>query len=162
MNPPPHRGSALVIALILVTVLSLVGLALINRANTEIDAVSAKRHYDLTSSCAEAARQLVISKFAQAGANLGTLGMQITLGNLNLYTGHYSPPDGGSGYLADGGVVPLLGAAGGATSGGATDVANKIQKTSLGTSPYRVTVVCQDANNVTRQTEVEFVINYGL
>ncbi len=155
-----HRGSALVIALILITVLSIVALALVNRTNNEIDAVSARRHYDVTASCAEAARQLVISKFAAAGANLGTLGMQITFGNLNLYTGHYSSGDGG--YLADGGVLALAGQAGGASSGGATDVANKIQKVNFGTTPYRVTVVCQDANNVTRQTEVEFVINYGL
>lgn len=162
MNSRPHRGSALVIALILVTVLSLVGLALVKRANSEIDAVSAKRHYDMTASCAEAARQLVMSKFAQAGANMGTLGLQITLGQLNLYTGHYSLPDGGSGFVPDGGVLPLMSTGGGATSGGATDVANKIQKVNFGTTPYRVTVVCQDANNVTRQTEVEFVINYGL
>jgi hypothetical protein len=155
-----HRGSALVIALILITVLSIVALALVNRTNNEIDAVSARRHYDVTASCAEAARQLVISKFAAAGANLGTLGMQITFGNLNLYTGHYSSGDGG--YLADGGVMALTGQAGGASSGGASDVANKIQKVNFGTTPYRVTVVCQDANNVTRQTEVEFVINYGL
>jgi hypothetical protein len=160
MRSRTHRGSALIIALILVTVLSIVALALVSRTNNEIDAVSAKRHYDLTASCAEAARQLVLSKFAQAGVNLGTLGMQVTLGNLNLYTGHYSA-DGG-GYMPDGGVVALVGNAGGASSGGATDVANKIQKLNFGTTPYRVTVVCQDASNVTRQTEVEFVINYGL
>ena len=155
------RGSALIIALILLTVLSIVALALVKRTNSEVEAVSAKRHYDLTASCAEAARQLVLSKFAQAGANLATLGMNITVTNLNLYTGHYSPP-GGGGYMADGGVLPLMGASGGASSGGATDVANKIQQLSFGVTTYRVTVVCQDANNVTRQTEVEFVINSGL
>src|SRR5712671_5831596 len=150
------RGSALFIALILLTVLSIAALALVKRTNSEVDAVSAKRHYDLTASCAEAARQLVLSKFAQAGANLATLGMNVTVTNLNLYTGHYSPP-GGGGYMADGGVLPLMGA-----SGGATDVANMIQQLSFGTTPYRVTVVCQDANNVSRQTEVEFFLNYGL
>jgi hypothetical protein len=159
-NSTPHRGSALVIALILITVLSVVALALVNRTNTEIDAVSAKRHYDMTASCAEAARQLIISKFAAAGANIGTLGMTVSIANVNFYTGHYSSGDGG--YLADGGVLPMTASGGGATSGGATDVANKIQKLNFGTTPYRVTVVCQDNNNVTRQTEVEFVINYGL
>src|SRR5437764_14560492 len=120
MKSRQHHGSALVIALILVTVLSLVGLALVKRANSEIDAVSAKRHYDLTASCAEAARQLVMSKFAQAGANLGTLGMQITLGQLNLYTGHYTKPYGTSGYQATGGVLPLMSTGWGATSRGPT------------------------------------------
>ena len=160
MHTARDRGSALIIALILVTVLSIVGLALVKRTNNEIDAVAAKRHYDLTASCAEAARQLVISKFAAAGANLASLGLSVQIGNLNMYTGHYSAGDGG--YLADGGVLALVSTGGGATSGGATDVANKIQKLSFGTTPYRVTVVCQDTNNVTRQTEVEFVINYGL
>src|SRR5262249_18206529 len=161
MRHRPHRGSALFVALILVTILSIVALALVRRTNNEVDAVSAKRHYELTASCAEAARQLVLSKFAQAGANLGTLGVKITLSNLNLYTGHYSTPDGG-GYMPDGGVLPLMGSSNGASSGGATDVANKIQQLSFGTTPYRVTVVCQDANNVTRQTEVEFLLNYRL
>lgn len=159
-NSTPHRGSALVIALILVTVLSIVALALVTRTNNEIDAVSAKRHYDMTASCAEAARQLVVSKFAASGVNLASLGLQVTVGNLTLYTGHYSAGDGG--YMPDGGVLALQGTGGGASSGGATDVANRIQKMNFGTTPYRVTVVCQDNNNVSRQTEVEFVINYGL
>jgi hypothetical protein len=158
MTSTPHRGSALVVALILITVLSIVALALVNRTNAEIDSVSAKRYGDATASCAEAARQAVISKFAQAGAGVGQLGLQITIGSMNLYTGHYSAT---SGYVADGGVTTLI-STGGATSGGATDSANKINKLNIGTTPYRVTVVCQDANNVSRQTEVEFVINYGL
>src|SRR5258707_14806170 len=116
-NLPAHRGSALIIALILITVLSVVALALVNRTNNEIDAVSAKRHYDMTASCAEAARQLVISKFAAAGANIGSLGLNITIGNATFYSGHYSAGDGG--YLPHGGVLPPIAAAGGATSGGA-------------------------------------------
>ena len=155
MAARPHRGSAVMIALILITVLSVVAIALVNRTSSEIDSVSAKRHSDMTASCAEAARQLVLSKFAQAGANIGALGLQVTVANMNLFTGHYGA------YSADAGVTPLI-AASGASSGGATDISNKIQKLNIGTTPYRVTVVCQDANNVTRQTEVEFVINYGL
>lgn len=159
------RGSALVVTLILITVLSIVALALVKRSTNEIDAVSAKRHYDATASCAEAARNLVISKFASAGANLTQLGMQITIGDKTFFTGHYSTtlPDGGlSNYVADGGVQALQAAAGGGSSGGASDTANKIAKLNLGTTPYRVVVVCQDANNVSRQTEVEFTVNYGL
>jgi hypothetical protein len=154
-----HRGSALLIALVLITVLSVVALALVTRTTAEIDAVGARRKHEVTASCAEAARQLVMSKFAQAGANVGTLGMNVTINGLTMYTGHYSGT--GSGYMPDGGVVALAGTAG-ASSGGASDVANKIMRKDLGTTPYRVTVVCQDADNVTRQTEVEFVLNAGL
>ena len=159
------RGSALVVTLILITVLSIVALALVKRSTNEIDSVSAKRHYDATASCAEAARNLILSKFSTAGANLTQLGLQITIGDKTFYTGHYSVtlPDGGpSNYVADGGVVALQPGSGGGSSGGATDSANKIFKLSLGTTPYRVVVVCQDANNVSRQTEVEFTVNYGL
>jgi type II secretory pathway pseudopilin PulG len=159
------RGSALVVTLILITILSIVALALVKRSTNEIDAVSAKRHYDATASCAEAARNLVISKFANAGANIANLGLQITVGDKTFFTGHYSStlPDGGlSGYVSDGGVTALQASGGGGSSGGASDTANKINKLSFGTTPYRVTVVCQDANNISRQTEVEFTVNYGL
>ena len=159
------RGSALVVTLILITILSIVALALVKRSTNEIESVSAKRHYDATASCAEAARSLIISKFATAGANLTNLGMQITVGDKTYFTGHYSTtlPDGGlSGYVADGGVSAMASAAVGGSSGGATDSANKIFKLNLGTTPYRVVVTCQDANNVSRQTEVEFTVNYGL
>jgi hypothetical protein len=124
------RGSALVVTLILITILSIVALALVKRSTNEIESVSAKRHYDATA-----------------------------------FTGHYSTtlPDGGlSGYVADGGVVPLQSSGGGGSSGGASDTANKINKLAFGTTPYRITVVCQDVNNVSRQTEVEFTVNYGL
>jgi type II secretory pathway pseudopilin PulG len=160
-----ERGSALVVTLILITILSIVALALVKRSTNEIESVSAKRHYDATASCAEAARNLVISKFASAGANLTQLNLQITIGDKTFFTGHYSTtlPDGGlSNYVADGGITAMQAAAGGGSSGGATDSANKVFKLSLGTTPYRVVVVCQDANNVSRQTEVEFTVNYGL
>jgi len=159
------RGSALVVTLILITILSIVALALVKRSTNEIDSAGAKRHYDATASCAEAARNLVISKFATAGANITNLGMQITINDKTFFTGHYSTtlPDGGlSGYVADGGVVALMAGSGGGSSGGASDSANKISKLNFGTTPYRINVVCQDANNVSRQTEVEFTVNYGL
>ena len=159
------RGSALVVTLILITILSIVALALVKRSTNEIDAVSAKRHYDATASCAEAARNLVVSKFANAGVNIPNLALNVTIGDKTFFTGHYSTTlaDGGlSGYVADGGVVALQSSGGGGSSGGASDTANKINKLAFGTTPYRITVVCQDVNNVSRQTEVEFTVNYGL
>src|SRR5258708_38392333 len=91
------RGSALVVTLILITILSIVALALVKRSTNEIEAVSAKRHYDATASCAEAARNLVISKFATAGANIANLGLQGTVGDKTFFPRHYSstPPDRG-------------------------------------------------------------------
>jgi hypothetical protein len=154
-----------VVTLILITILSIVALALVKRSTSEIDSVSAKRHYDATASCAEAARNLVVSKFANAGATIPNLALNVTIGDKTFFTGHYSTtlPDGGlSGYVADGGVLALQPGGGGGSSGGASDTANKINRLNFGTTPYRVTVVCQDANNVTRQTEVEFTVNYGL
>lgn len=156
MAPHKDRGSALVVSLILITILSIVALALVKRSTNEIDATAAKRHYDATASCAEAARNLIISKFASAGANIANLGLQITVDDKTFFTGHYNAAS------ATGAVVALQGGAGGGSSGGASDSANKIMKLNLGTTPYRVTVVCQDANNVSRQTEVEFTVNYGL
>jgi hypothetical protein len=156
------RGTALIIALILVTVLSVVGLALVKRANSEIDAVGAKRKYDTVATCADAARLLAASGLHNAYLNGSPVDINMTIGNLTMYTGHYTTTDGGSGYVPDGGAYAVLPSVNSASSGGASDVSNKVSNLKFGATPFRVTVVCQDANNPNRQTEIEFYSDIGL
>jgi hypothetical protein len=156
------RGTALIAALILVTVLSIVALALVKRTNAEIDAVGAKRKYDLTATCAEAARMIAASQLDSAARNGTPINVNMTIGTLTLYTGHYTQADGGSGYIPDAGVTQLLPSASNASSGGATDISNKVSNLKFGATPFRTAVVCQDANNPTRQTEIEFINDIGL
>ena len=75
------RGSALIISMILMIVLAVVGIALVNRTTREVDAVASKRHWDRSMSCAEGARQMLMSQFRAYGVNLVNLQMQKQIGD---------------------------------------------------------------------------------
>lgn len=147
------RGSALIIAMILMVVFGLLGVAIVNRATREVDAVASKRHWDRGMSCAEGARQMLLSQFRAYGVAIGSLQLQKTVGDQQYASGHY-----------DNFNVTSVGEAGG-TPGGAvgTDAANRITRRSggLGGKGYRFTVVCRDDASPTHQQEVEFLVNFG-
>src|SRR3954463_2671841 len=116
------RGSALIIALILMVVLAGVGLAIVKRASREVDAVASKRHWDRAMSCAEGARQMLLSQFRAYGVQLQNLQMSRQIGDQKYATGHY-----------DNFNISTVGEAGG-TPGGAvgSDAANRITRRSGG------------------------------
>jgi len=147
------RGSALVIAMILMVVLAVVGLAIVKRTTAEVDAVASKRHWDRSMTCAEGARQMLLSQFRAYGVQLQNLQLSKTIGDQSYNTGHY-----------DSFNVTTVGEAGG-TPGGAvgSDAANRITKRSggLGGKGYRLNVVCRDDAAPTHQQEVEFLVNFG-
>jgi hypothetical protein len=147
------RGSALLVAIILVAVLAIVGLALVNRTANEIDAVASKRHYDVAVSCADGARQMLMSAFRTFGAQPTSLTLDKTVGDKRLASGHYDT-------FALQSVVAATGSAAGTI--GAVDIVNRTSNTRLGGQVYRMTVVCSDSNSATRQSEVEFLVRFGL
>src|SRR5207302_10438266 len=83
------RGSALIIAMILMVVLAVVGLAIVKRTSREVDAVASKRHWDRAMSCAEGARQMLLSQFRTFGVALASLKLQRTIGDQSYNSGHY-------------------------------------------------------------------------
>src|SRR2546423_7148685 len=83
------RGSALIVSMILMIVLAVVGIALVNRTTREVDAVASKRHWDRSMSCAEGAREMLLSQFRAYGVNLINLQMQRQIGDQQYATGHY-------------------------------------------------------------------------
>src|SRR3954447_22427286 len=112
------RGSALVIAMILMVVLAVVGLAVVKRTSSEVDAVASKRHWDRAMSCAEGARQMLMSQFRSYGVNLVNLQLQKQIGDQQYASGHY-----------DSFNVTSVGEAGGTPGGGvAGDASNRITK----------------------------------
>ena len=147
------RGSALIVAMILMVVLAVVGLALVKRTSAEVDAVASKRHWDRAMSCAEGARQMLLSQFRAYGVQLANLQLSKVVGDQSYNSGHY-----------DNFNVTSVAEAGG-TPGGAvgSDAANRITKRSgaLGGKGYRFTVVCRDNASATHQQEVEFLVNFG-
>src|SRR3982751_4575109 len=101
------RGSALIISMLLMVVLAVVGIALVNRTTREVDAVASKRHWDRAMSCAEGARQMLLSQFRAYGVNLVNLQMQRRIGDQQYASGHY-----------DSFNVTSVGEAGGTPGGG--------------------------------------------
>jgi hypothetical protein len=148
-----ERGAALVIAVVLVAIMAVIALAIVNRTTNEIDAVSAKRHYDVAVSCADGARQMLMSQFRTFGTSPTSLTLDQTVGDKRYTSGHY-----------DSFAVTSVVSAGGSQAGstGVSDIANRTQKSRLGGSVYRMTVVCTDQASATRQSEVEFLVRFGL
>lgn len=147
------RGSTLVVTVVLVAVLTVVAAGLLRRSQSAVEASNQKRHYDTSVSCAEAARELLLSKFRVFGVNLSELRLNQAVGDRRLVSGHYDQLDVKS-------VRPL-----GANTIGqdtATGMANRAAPVALGGSPYLFTVVCADSTGTSRQTEVEFFIRFGL
>jgi hypothetical protein len=151
--PTSDRGSALLVAIILVAVMAIVALALVNRSTNEIDAVGSKRNYDVAVSCADGARQMLMSSFRTFGVSPASLSLDKTVGDKRLTSGHYDT-------FALQSVVPSTGSSAGAI--GASDIVNRTSNTRLGGQVYRMTVVCTDSTSANRQSEVEFLVRFGL
>src|SRR5690349_16636519 len=147
------RGSALIIAMILMEVLAVVGLALVKRTNREVDAVASKRHWDRAMSCAEGARQMLLSQFRAFGVNLTSLQLSKVVGDQQYASGHYDNFNVAS-------VTPAGGTPGNVVN---SNAANSIgfAGRGLGGRGYRFTVVCSDNGANTHQQEVEFLVNFG-
>jgi hypothetical protein len=148
-----HRGSALLVAIILVGVMAIVALALITRTNNEMEAVSSKRHYDVAVECADGARQMLMSSFRTFGLSPASLTLDTNVNDKRYSSGHY-----------DTFAVQSITAATGTPIGsaGVTDIVNRTRGATLGGQMYRMTVVCSDSASATRQSEVEYLVRFGL
>ncbi len=147
------RGSALIIAMILMIVMAVVALAVVKRTTREVDAVASKRHWDRAMSCAEGAREMLLSQFRAYGMNLSDLHLSKVVGDQQYNSGHYDSFD----------VKTVSDAAGTPGGGVGSDAANRITRRSggLGGKGYRFSVVCRDNSAPTHQQEVEFLVNFG-
>lgn len=154
MHTRRDRGSALIIALILMVVLGVVGVAIVNRTTREVDAVASKRHWDRELSCAEGARQMLISQFRTFGVNIASLKFQKQVGDQSYATGHYDNFNVAT-------VANAPGSPQASISTNGTNVITGPGSSGLGGKAYRFTVVCSDSGAATHQMEVEFLVNFG-
>jgi hypothetical protein len=143
------------VAIVIIGVLAVVSVGLMRRSSSEIDAVSAKRQYDSGVSCADGARQLLLSQFRTFGTPPSELVLDQTVGDRRYTSGHYDN-------FAVKAVVPSTAAQAGSL--GVSDITNRTSKARLGGQVYRMTVVCSNANPAAtdRQSEVEFLVRFGL
>jgi Tfp pilus assembly protein PilX len=162
-----QRGSALIIAVIVVMIVSVIGIGILRFAFRETAGATAGAREQALISCAESARQLLVSQF-------NALGLQptaITALNVPLDTtsgagstfavgGHY-----GTSGVTVAQVTYLPESAFGATNR-ARDLTNIIAVAGQGGRPLKVVVHCQAGGTGTpesgRQLEVEFGVRFGL
>lgn len=165
----PHRGSALLAALIVIAVLATVTVATMRLASISKGQSSSDARKLGQSACVDAARQYLISrlrllsKFPITELQFDQV-VQVDNGQRHLYTGHARPngPDG-----RPIGALPVIESVRGVSAskvGGAKagnrDLSNTIAPPTLGGKPYQVIVACSDP--VAGDLELEFSFRYGL
>jgi hypothetical protein len=164
MSKRTQRGSSLILAVIVVLIITVLGIGMVRFAASEsAGATSGARHGALIQ-CAEAARQLLLSKFHA----LGLQPADVTALNVPL-----QGPGGST--LALGGHVDTMNVTLGQVTylppnafgpAPASDLSNVVQLVGQGGKPLKVVVHCQDGADGTatggRQLEIEFGVRFGL
>jgi len=169
-----QRGSVLLLAIILVVVLGLLASAAISFSRSELGAARTLRTGDELAACADVGRQYLLSKFRLF--NMAPQSMSVTTPSNTASTASAgSPCTPGSlaagqrcvmsGHIGDNNTVVQAvraTATGDRSSKNARDLTNSgAGAGSLGGSDYQVVVHCIDTDTK-RETEVEFVVRFGL
>jgi type II secretory pathway pseudopilin PulG len=172
-----ERGSSLVIASIVVVVVAVIGIGLLRYASREVAGASAGQRAEALSTCTEAARQLLQSRFHALGTNptqIAVLSERLdgNAGSFRALGGHIDSNPTGVLVTVDQ-VAPLPTQAIG-TDAVNLDVTNTLSGAggaggpagTLGGTPLKVTVHCQEGDLTSwtsgRQLEIEFGIRFGL
>jgi hypothetical protein len=154
------NGSALLTAVIMVLVITVIGVGIIRFAGRESIGATASAKEQALVACAEAARLQLLSKIRALGfdptqlsalnATLGTTGT----GSMTALGGHYDTPNTGI-VLEQVNFLPAIAA------GPQVQVVNQASKSSNhhGPQPVKVIARCSDHG---RQLEVEFGVLFGL
>ena len=165
MRPPSQRGSALLLAVIVVMVAAVIGVAMMRFGAREVAGATASQRQQALSSCAELGRQVILSRFHAVGtAPTGLPALS-------------EPVDGGTGATILGGhfdsanvqldqVNFLPDAAFGVDRGAVQTISNRVFVTGGGARPMKVVVRCKMGGDATptsgRQLEVEFGLRFGI
>jgi hypothetical protein len=166
------RGSALLIATIAMLIIAVIGIALVRFTQRETAGASAAERAEILSSCADAGRGLILSKFHALGADpktIALLGSDGTLldgptGRMRAIGGHIGEDPAVSATVVQVEDLPqsVLG-----PQKRAYESSNRLSKLgAMGGTPMKVTVHCQEGDLSTptsgRQLELEFAIVFGL
>lgn len=164
-----QRGSALLTAVVVIVVVTVIGIGVIRFASREVAGASAGANQASLAACAEAGRNLIRSRFILLGARPERIeALNETLdGRTRVVGGHYGEDYAGAisdVQLAQVTKLPpfVLGRA--TVSGDITNIITRFG--SGGASPYKVVVHCQQGQITDpgggRQLEVEFAVEFGL
>ena len=173
-----ERGSALVLAIIVVLVVTVIGVGMIRIGTREMVGSIAGARRGAVVACAEAARQLLLSRFHALGmtpTSLEPLNVPVddaATGQVRAVGGHIGQDPGKPSALDPtkteveiAQVTQLPENAFGPTTS-VRDLTNIIDRSGQGGRPLKVTVHCVDHGDGTpnggRQLEIEFGVRFGL
>jgi type II secretory pathway pseudopilin PulG len=162
-----QRGSALIVSVVVVLILAVLGVGLLRFAYRETAGATAGAREQALASCAESARQLLVSQFNALGlqpTSITALNVPLdstgSAARVRAVGGHY-----GTAGVAVAQVSYLPDSAFGPTNR-VRDLTNVIATAGQGGRPLKVVVHCQagDTSSPTsgRQLEVEFGVRFGL
>nr|AYM52687.1 hypothetical protein [Aggregicoccus edonensis] len=159
MRPPsPHspRGMALLMAMLVIVLITLLVAGAISFTGTERAAAQLQTSEDAMSACTQAARNLFIARLRVLLGNAERIKFDQLLNDdgRRVYSGHYDKVD----VLSATWVNPN---SMGQSRSGAIDMSNKVGTAALVAGYYRVTAVCEERANGPKR-EVEFVVRVGL
>lgn len=163
----PHRGSALVAALIVIAVLALVTVATLRLADISKGESAKDARKFGQAACVDAARQYLISRLKLFGVPAQVSVDEVIAteaGSRHIYTGHVRQPDA-NGHVSGPvavvtGLTPVQRGAVGGGHSGIREFTNAIGTGSMGGSTYTVVVACSDP--LAGDMELEFTLKFGL
>ena len=166
MPRPPQtaaapRGAALLLALIVITIATLMVVGAIAFTGSERSAAVAQTRVDRVSACKLAARNKMLSEVRLSGRSPTSISFDEPLGDgMRVMTGHL----GATAPATTGEVLPDT------NEGGMVDITNKYRRGtssvdgsgpgSLLSTPYKMSVLCIEPDG--RQHELEFAVRIGI
>jgi len=167
MRTHNQRGSALLLAIVVVLVGAVIGVAMMRFGVREVAGATAAQRAQMLSACADLGRQVITSRFRAVGlspVSLEPLAEPVDGGtNLTILGGHFGT-DTANMQVEQVNYLPE--AAFGADPGARQTITNRISLTGLGAKPMKVVVRCRMGGDGTpdsgRQLEVEFGLRFGL
>lgn len=150
------RGMALVMAMVVIVLMTLLVAGAITFTGTERGAAMLQADEDAMSACTQAARNLFIARLRVLLGNAERIRFDQELNSegRRVFTGHYGTPSIVSAQWVSPNSV-------GESRSSAVDMSNKVGTAALMAGYYRVTAVCQERADGP-QREVEFVVRVGL
>ncbi|HEY7726473.1 MAG TPA: hypothetical protein VH880_14145 [Anaeromyxobacteraceae bacterium] len=169
MRRSAQRGSALLMSVIVVLVITVIGVGIIRFASREVSGATAGARHESLVACADAGRRLLLSRFHALGVAPSAIeALNVTLDSTTsaartrVIGGHIDSFDPNTVKVTQ--VTDLPPNAFGPTVA-VRDLTNVVFKTGGGGKPMKVVVHCQDAGDGTatggRQLEVEFGVRFG-
>jgi type II secretory pathway pseudopilin PulG len=165
MHTTSQRGSALVVAIIVVLIMGVIGVSMLRYGAREVAGSTAAQRQQALSACADAARQVILSRFHAVGApptSLPALDEPVDPSTgARIVGGHYDTTG-----VAVQQVSYLPETAFGIDPGAISTATNRVSVTGGGAKPMKVIVHCQMGGDGTpgsgRQLEVEFGLRFGI